>query len=224
MYRKTAISDTTERVESNGFSLVKKESLIPLSLLLVYLVLEYGRPQELLPFLKVFRLPTITIVLLALYSIIFGKFWLKDKQTTLLMFLLGLMVVHGPIAVNNYWALMVFLSMVMNFIVFLSLIRYVDNLEKYDRLVKIWLRIHVFLAIIGIMNTGKGTGGFLADENDFCMTMDMIIPFSFFLAMNAPRGKKLYYIVLTGLYLFVVILSNSRGGFIGLIAHLSIVG
>ena len=218
MYRKTAISDTGERVESNGISREKKETLIPLSLLLFYLVLEYGRPQELLPFLRVLHLPTITIVLLALYSIIFGKFSLKDKQTTLLMFLLGLMVVHGPIAVNNYWTLMIFLTMVMNFIVFLSLIRYVDNLDKYDRLVKIWLGIHVFLAIIGIVRTGRGIGGFLADENDFCMTMNMIIPFSFFLAMNASGGKKIYYIVLTGLFLFVIILSNSRGGFVGLIA------
>lgn len=218
MYRKTAISDAREQVKGNGLSLVKKESLIPLSLLLFYLVLEYGRPQDLLPFLRILHLPTITIILLALYSIILGKFTIKDKQSTLLIFLLGEMVVHGPIAVNNYWTLMIFLTMVMNFIVFLSLIRYVDNLEKYDRLVKIWLGIHVFLAIIGIVRTGKGIGGFLSDENDFCMTMNMIIPFSFFLAMNAPRGKKLYYILLTGLFLFVIILSNSRGGFVGLIA------
>ena len=198
---------------------MKKESLVPLSLLLFYLCLEYGRPQDLLPFLRVLRLPTITIILLALSLIISGKIQLlKDKQTTLLMFLLGLMVVHGPIAVNNYWALMIFITMVMNFIVFLSLIHYVDNLDKYERLVKIWLGIHVFLAIIGIMKTGRGIGGFLADENDFCMTMNMIIPFSFFLAMNTSGGKKIYYIVLTSLFLFVIILSNSRGGFVGLIA------
>jgi O-antigen ligase len=218
MYRKTAINSTRERVESNSLSLKKKESLFPLSLLLFYLFLEYGRPQELLPFLRVFRLPTITLVLLALYSIIFGKFRLKDKQTNLLFFLLGLMVVHGPIAVNNYWALMVFIMMVMNFIVFLSLIRYVDNAEKYDRLVKIWLGIHVYLAIIGIVKAGRGIGGFLGDENDFCMTMNMIIPFSFFLAIYASGRKKIYYIVLTGIYLLVVILSNSRGGFVGLVA------
>ena len=203
MYRKTAISDAREQVKSNGLSLVKKESLIPLSLLLFYLVLEYGRPQDLLPFLRILHLPTITIILLALYSYHFREnSAIKDKQTTLLMFLLGLMVIHGPIAVNNYWTLMIFLTMVMNFIVFLSLIRYVDNLEKYDRLVKIWLGIHVFLAIIGIVKTGKGIGGFLADENDFCMTMNMIIPFSFFLAMNASREKE---IILHPSYRFIFI-------------------
>jgi O-antigen ligase len=218
MYRKTATSDKIEREELNGISIGKKESFIPLSLLLFYLVLEYGRPQELLPFLQVLHLPAITIVLLAIWSVLFGKFRLKDKQTTLIMFLLGLMVVHGPIAINNYWALMIFITMTMNFIVFLSLIRYVDNVEKFDKLVKIWLLIHVFLAIIGIVRTGRGIGGFLADENDFCMTMNMIIPFSFFISINTSGRKRLYYIVLTCLFLFVIILSKSRGGFVGIVA------
>jgi hypothetical protein len=54
------------------------------------------------------------------------------------------MVIHGPIAVNNYWTLMIFLSMVMNFFVYLALIHYVDDQVKYDRLVRIWLGVHVF--------------------------------------------------------------------------------
>jgi O-antigen ligase len=80
------------------------------------------------------------------------------------------------------------------------------------------LGIHVFLAIIGIVKKGVGVGGFLGDENDFCMTMNMIIPFSFFLAMNASGKKKIFYIILVGLFLFVIILTNSRGGFVGLLA------
>jgi len=218
MHKNTAISDTRERVKSDGLSPPKKESLIPLFLLLIYLALEYGRPQDLLPFLRVLHLPAITIVLLALYSIIFGKFRLKDKQTTLFLFLLGLMVIHGPIAVNNYWALMIFIAMVMNFIVFLSLIHYVDNPEKYNRLVKLWLGIHLFLAIVGIVKKGAGVGGFLADENDYCMTINMVIPFSFFLFMYSSGKKRIYYLLLTCLFLFVIMLTGSRGGFVGLIA------
>jgi len=108
--------------------------------------------------------------------------------------------------------------MVMNFIVYLCLIQYVDDQDKYDRLLKIWLGVHVFLALVGIVKKGKGIGGFLADENDLCMTMNMIIPISFFLAMNASGKKKIYFIFLTGLFLFVIILSASRGGFVGLMA------
>ena len=218
MNKKTAISDTSERIRSKGLSVAKKESLIPLSLLLFYLALEYGRPQDLLPFLRVLHLPAITIILLALFNIISGKIQLKDKQTILFLSLLALMVIHGPIAVNNYWTLMIFLSMVMNFIVLLSLIHHVDDPEKYARLVKLWLMIHLFLAIVGILKKGTGVGGFLEDENDYCMTINMIIPFSFFLSMYSSGKNRMYYLLLTCLFLFVIMLTGSRGGFVGLIA------
>jgi O-antigen ligase len=204
------------RVRSS--SLVKKESLVPLSLLFLYLILEYSRPQDLLPFIGVLRLPAIITILLALYIVNSGILQLKDKQTTLFLFLLGLMVIHGPFAVNNYWALMIFVIMAGNFIIFLALIRYVDTPDKYNRLLKYWMAMHVFLAIVGIVKQGRGIGGFFSDENDFCMTMNMIIPFSFFFAMHASGKKKLYYILLTCLFLFVIMLSNSRGGFVGLLA------
>jgi len=197
----------------------RKESLIPFSLLLFYLLLEYGRPQDQVPFLSVLHLPAITIVLLLLSILVSGKLRLKGKQAVLFLGLLGLMVVHGPIAVNNYWALMVFITMAINFIVFLSLTLFVDNQEKYEKLIRVWLGIHVLLAVIGAMKgSGRGIGGFLGDENDFCMTMNMIIPFPFFLAMNEGGRKRIFYLGLTGMFLFVIIMTQSRGGFVGLIA------
>jgi O-antigen ligase len=201
-----------------GSSLVKKESLVPLSLLFFYLILEYGRPQDLLPFIGVLHLPAIITFLLALSIINSGMIQLKEKQTVFFLFLFGLMVIHGPIAVNNYWALMIFIVMAGNFIIFLALTRYVDTQDKYNRLLKTWFGIHVFLAIHGIVKKGIGVGGFLGDENDFCMTMNMIIPFSFFLAMNASGKKKIFYIVLTGVFLSAILISFSRGGFVGLMA------
>ncbi len=196
--------------------MAKKESLIPFSLLLFYLFLEYGRPQAILPFLGVLRLSGITIILLALSVIHSGNIRLRDNQTILYLFLLGLMVIHGPIAVNNYWALMIFITMLMNFIVFISLIRCVNDSDKYDLLVKTWLGIHVILAIIGIVKKGVGVGGFLGDENDFCLALNMVIPFPFFLAVTASGKKRISYVALTCLFLFVIMLTGSRGGFVGL--------
>jgi O-antigen ligase len=209
---------TRGRVLANARFLARKESMIPLSLLLFYLFMEYARPQVLLPFLGLLHLSGILIVLLGLSILSSGKIQLKEKQTTLFMFLLGLMVVHGPIAVNNYWTLMIFISMMMNFIVYLSLIHFVDRPENFDRLLKAWIGIHVFVAIVGIARGGRGTGGFLGDENDLCMTLNMIIPFTFFLSFNETRKKKAIYLVLTCLFLFVIILTQSRGGFVGLTA------
>ena len=197
----------------------KKESLIPFSLLLFYLLLEYGRPQDQIPFLSVLHLPAITTVLLLLSILVSGTLRLEGKQAVLFLGFLGLMVVHGPIAVNNYWTLMVFITMAINFIVFLSLTLFVDNQEKYEKLIRVWLGIHVLLAVIGaVKGSGRGIGGFLGDENDFCMTMNMIIPFPFFLAMYERGRKRLFYMGLTVMFLFVIIMTQSRGGFVGLIA------
>jgi O-antigen ligase len=178
--------------------------------------MEYGRPQEILGFLKYLHLPIISILLLAFYGLFLHRFQWNEKQTVLYLFFLGLMVIHGPIAVNNYWTLKVFIAMSINLIAFLSIYNYVDNEAKYEKLVSVWLVIHIFMAIIGIKNFGAGIGGFLGDENDFCMTMNMVIPFSFFLAVYSPWKDKIYYAILTCLFIFVIILSRSRGGFVGL--------
>jgi hypothetical protein len=92
----------------------------------------------------------------------------------------------------------------------------VDDQDKYDRLLKTWLGIHVFLAIIGIVKHGRGIGGFLGDENDFCLALNMVIPFPFFLAVTTSGKKRIYYMALTSLFLFVIMLTGSRGGFVGL--------
>jgi hypothetical protein len=161
----------------------KYKSMFPFYLLLFYLFLEYGRPQHLLPFLTYLHLPALSLMLLAFIGVNTRKFKWKNKQTILFLFFLGLMVIHGPIAVNNYWTLKIFIAMVINLIAYLSLSNFTDKKENYNKLVDVWLAIHIFLAIIGIKNSGAGIGGFLGDENDFCMTVNMIIPFSFFLAV-----------------------------------------
>ena len=192
--------------------------MIPFYLILVYLFLEYGRPQMLLKFLDYFHFPAITIVLLGLSVFFSGKLRFHEKQTKLYLLLLLLMIVHGPIAVNNYWALMIFITMSMDFIIFIAISNVVNDDDKFNKLVTAWLAVHLFLAVIGIMNKGVGIGGFLGDENDFCMTLNMIIPFSFFLAVSESGKKRIYYILITCLFLFVVFLTRSRGGFVGLCA------
>jgi O-antigen ligase len=58
------------------------------------------------------------------------------------------------------------------------------------------------------------------DENDFCLAINMIIPFCFFSAVTLKGNKRIIYFGLSCLFLFVVILTKSRGGFVGLVAML----
>jgi O-antigen ligase len=109
--------------------------------------------------------------------------------------------------------------MLATFIAYISIISFVDIFPKVTTLINAWIGIHVYLAIVGIVKKGRGVGGFLGDENDFCMTLNMIIPFAFFMALAEKNiRRKFIYIALTGLFLLANIITFSRGGFIGLAA------
>jgi O-antigen ligase len=95
----------------------------------------------------------------------------------------------------------------------------VDTPEKFDKFLFYWFITFVFLSFGGIKNRGVGIGGFFGDENDFCMALNMVLPFSIFsMFMDKDKKQKFYYILITCLYLFVIVLTKSRGGFVGLVA------
>ena len=210
---------TTAKSADRMQDLSRRDNRLPFFFVLTYLFFEYGRPQALLPPLAVLHLPALTAIILAALLFLRGKVRLEERQTLLFALLLGLMVIHGPIAVNNYWALTVFISMSLNFVAYLSLLHFVDDEERFGKLVDVWLKLHVLVALVGIVKKGVGAGSFLGDENDLCMTLNMILPFTFFLAMSAPKNwKRIYYVGLACLFLFVIVLTESRGGFVGLVA------
>jgi O-antigen ligase len=196
----------------------KKESAFPFYLIILYLFLEYIRPQIILPPLRQLHLPAITVVLIAIILFISGKLSIRDKQTVVFMLFMSEMIVHGPFAVNNYWAFQRFYEMAVTFIAYLGIINIIDDDEKYRKLIKFWLIIFIFLAIIGILNKGVGVGGFIGDENDFCMAINMTLPFALFGIFSAnSKTNKIYYLLITCLFL-ASILTYSRGGFVGLVS------
>jgi O-antigen ligase len=218
-------------VNKDGRGIPKNQAIFPFYLIIIYLFFEYGRPQMLLPVLGFFHLPLITVVLLAMSLFITGKLYLKDNQTIVFIFLLFEMVIHGPIAVNNYWAFQVFYSMIATFFAYLAIVNIIDSEYKYHKLIEFWLLIFIFLAVFGYFNanlniakryrTGIGVGGFVGDANDFSMALNMILPFALFGIFTAKKIiGKIYFLILICLFVFVIIISESRGGFIGLAAVL----
>jgi len=196
----------------------RKEGMFSFFLVIIYLFLEYIRPQILIPSLTVLHLPAITVALIAIVLIFSGKLSLKDKQTLLFIAIMSEMILHGPLAVNNYWAFMRFYEMSITFIAYLGIINLVDTEDKYKKLIKYWIILFIFLSIIGILNKGVGTGGFIGDENDFCMAINMVIPLALFSILSTnKKTHKIYYIIVTCIFLSSV-LTYSRGGFVGLVS------
>jgi len=127
------------------------------------------------------------------------------------------MAIHVPIAVNNFWALMTFKDMFLLFCVYLGIITFIDSLEKMMTLMKMWVGIHGFLAVMGVAKGGVGIGAWMGDENDFCMVMNMVVPFAYFLFFSATGlAERIKYLGLLGTFLLAAMSTLSRGGFFGL--------
>jgi O-antigen ligase len=191
---------------------------MPYRLTVLLVLLEFGRPQDLLPFLAPLRLSFLVTIALGFALTTSRKIDLSDKQTRLFLGLLILMALHVPLAENHFRALMSLKTMVLTFLAYLGIVMSINKVSKFRTFITLWLGVHILLAFHGIVKHGQGVGGFLADENDFAMTLNMIVPFAFFLAQTEQRRtKKLLYFGLTGLFVLAIIVSFSRGGFVGLL-------
>ena len=195
------------------------ESKTGFYLVAAYLLFEFGRPQDSIPGLGVIPFGTGLSVLIFLNVLMSGKLNFSRLQTKLWLPLFAVMAIHVPIAVNNYWALMIFKDMFLLFCVYLGILVFVDSLGKMMTLMKMWVGIHGFLAVMGIAHGGGGIGGWMGDENDFCMVMDMVVPFGYFLLFSATGVvQKMKYLGLLGTFILAAMASLSRGGFMGLAA------
>ncbi len=196
-----------------------QESKVGFYLVLAYLLFEFGRPQELLPGIKVIPFGTGLSVLILLKVLMSGKVDFSRLQTKLWLPLLAVMAIHVPIAANNFWALMTFKDMFLMYCAYLGIVTFVDSRDKMMTLIKMWMGVLGFLAVMGVAKGGVGIGGWMGDENDFCMVMNMAVPFGYFLMFSATGVvQKLKYLGFLGAFILAAMASLSRGGFFGLAA------
>ena len=196
-----------------------KESNAGFYLVMLAMLFEFGRPQDILPPLKVVPIPTIIVVTLASAVFISGKASLSNIQTKLWLLLLGFMAMWVPFANNNFHALMTLKDMTQCFFFYLGIITFVNSTKRMHTVILVWLAVHTVLAINGMLHGGRGVGGWLGDENDFGMEMNVAIPVAFFMNQAArTKRAKFSYTVLLGLFVMSVVATSSRGAFLGLIA------
>ena len=196
-----------------------KESNIGFYLVMLAMLFEFGRPQDIIAPLKVIPIPTLLDVSLFLAVLVSGRASFSNKQTKLWLILLAFMLAWVPFATNNYWALMIFKELTLYFFFYLGIITFVNSEERMQKLIFMWLGVHGLLAVNGILHHGQGVGGWLGDENDFGMEMNVAVPLAFFMYLAASSLRaRLLYLCLLGLFLMSVVATSSRGAFLGLIA------
>jgi O-antigen ligase len=189
------------------------------ALLILYLFFEYGRPQGLIPALNYLRPGIVIIGLLGVYLLVTRNVKFETVQSKCLLGFLILSAIHVPIAVNNFWAFQGAKAFLIYLIVFLAISTYVNSLEKLSRFINLWIGINIVCGFVGLKHGGRVPfSGFMGDENDFALVMNMAIPFAYFMFLGTDSvKKKIYYLSACCIFISANVASLSRGGFIGLV-------
>ena len=192
---------------------------IAFALTIAYVVLEYARPQDTVGILKAFKLSLIVSGMLAFFL------WRQSRrvpwfrpQIVLLTVIIGYMTLWVPFATNNYWALKTVLVFIQTYIFVLGFVTFVDSEPRLRKFILTYIGAGLYQAIWAIQHGGRGTGYFQADENDFALSMCMILPFTL---MTTSVVKSWWARLLCGatglMCVAAVVVSDSRGGFVGLV-------
>lgn len=199
----------------------------------IYVLFEYLRPYDIIPSLMYLKIPIIVIGVTTVSwlvklarnkTLVWSRFsWLFFLFTALIAFTIFS-------ADNYYFAMEISREFTLLFVIFVVATTVVDSFSKLRKLVWLMLLIHFYLAAKGIHNyvVSQGvTGGpqtsgivgtsFLADENDFALALNVMIPFAFFTVTYSKKiFARLASLGILATLMFGVVSSFSRGGWIGL--------
>lgn len=212
---------TAPPAPSSAEGIAKEPDLtFPFLVVLAYFFVDFARPQNWVPPLAALKPGMIVlggglVTLLARRELIYFP-----TRAKLIATFLGLMIIGTPFATNRYWAFI----FTKDFALFLfgavvPLMSFVNTYSRLQRLIQFIILIHVPLALYGITHSGFGIGSFLGDENDFCLALNIVVPYVFF-GFYFLRGglPRITLPLILGLLLVGIASTKSRGGFLGLIA------
>lgn len=185
----------------------------------LFIILDYTRIyQE----LHLGLLRPLMIVILVLVYFIFssGEYpRAKSKQTTYMWLFIFLLACYIPFARNNHVAYITAKAQLLYMPFILSVIICIDSIERLKKFMIICICIEIYIAIYAFTHAGYGPGNYFEDENDLALYLNMWLPFCYFLFL-AHKSLIKKIVCLTGLIIGIlsIIVSFSRGGFLGLIA------
>lgn len=192
--------------------------------ILVFLAVEYIRPQDLIP-IGAIRPAMLTIIALTFFVLRFGAIRRASSiQVKYLWGYCGLLLVLTPLARNNYWAFQSALNTIAIMPLVISIIVCVDNLDRLKTLVRFYIGLMVYVAGYSIFHGGQGSGNYFGDENDVSLFIVMMLPFCYYLYRQESR-PVFRILCVSGLVvgLTAMVTAISRGGFIGLLVVVGVI-
>ncbi|MEJ2751708.1 MAG: O-antigen ligase family protein [Chloroflexota bacterium] len=187
----------------------------------VFLTIEYIRPQDVFPIIGVVRPALICVIILGIFSLTrLDADVFKDRSIRLFIAFVALCwfgVIH---AVNNFHAFNTSFSMTAYLVgAVIPMCLIIRSEPQLRSLVTFWVAAHCYLAVYGLLHSGRGPGSFLADENDLALALNAALPYAFIVSKDPglSRFKRFAFLLVAVVITAGVVATSSRGGFVGLI-------
>lgn len=194
-------------------------------LVVIYLVLEYLRPQDTVGAISALRPGMVVSILMAFSWKSAGNFrslWTGQSLRIILFQLL--LLIHVPFAVNTFHAYRTANGFLLLLPFCISIVLFVDSIARLHKFMQWWCFLAFALAALGFLGKGIAGSSFLADENDYSLLMNMMLPFTFCLAFHERKlSIKIVYLTAVAISVAGIVVSNSRGGFVGLLVVLLVI-
>src|SRR5499426_4131557 len=202
----------------------------------LFTLMLYARPNDLVPALGAF--PLVKIVSISVLLIYIGSkisagerpsVWTLEMTMLVVIAALGLLLM--PIAASPQQSIdMLTDTYLKTVIIFILMVNLIDTRQ---RIFSMWKLVVVCGAALGVgaiksyINgefAMKGlriqglVGGMFENPNDLATALDLLLPFAVALALVSKGFARLFYLVCAAVLAVAVLLTLSRGGFLGLIA------
>ena len=204
---------------------------------LLYILLLYARPGDMFPPLAPLRLTLLGVALLAgafvLQTLVYRR--IKPILTKPMIFMvLFFLVMVASVPGSFYRSLSISKIEEVARIVFMTylvvqLVDTVPRVRKFMALLTVVLAVLATIVVLryslmpwtrieGTGGSGGVAGGFLGDGNDFALALNVVLPWSIALVgIYRSRIMKLLFVYCAVISSLAVIVTFSRGGFLGLV-------
>jgi len=189
-------------------------------LVILYLLVDYGRPQDIWPIIGYARPGMVVILTLSFLVVLSGRVKSSDsKQTRMVWLFILLLATYVLFARNNYLAYMTTKTILSYMPFILSTIMCVTSMPRLKKMIFVFIILMIYNSIFSLFHEGIGSGHYFQDENDLALYILAWLPFCYYMLFNEKKMvSRLIYGAGSALGLCAIVVSHSRGGFLGLVS------
>src|SRR5215470_7546019 len=200
----------------------------------LFTLMLYARPNDLFPALGDF--PLVKIVAIGVLLIYIGskagaRLSVWTLEMTMLMVIATLALLFMPVAASPKDSLDTLSdTFIKTVIIFILMVNLIDTRQRIFSLWKLVVICGVALGVSAIKSYAKGeftaqglrieglVGGMFENPNDLATALDLLLPFAVLLTLISKGLARLFYLGCAAVLTIGVLVTLSRGGFLGLIA------